>query len=140
MNGTPVDIPRLLGVGLVWGVLWAALAMIVGTVIGVVDPAQIDPGEAPIVLAPTIGLAGFACGVAFSGLLSIVERRRTIFELPLIQAALWGGLVSAALPLVMGKGIPEMLVVGPVGAVSAMASVALMQERARRTRPRSPGY
>lgn len=127
MNKIVGDIRRLLGIGLIWGILWAALAIIIGTVIGVIRPDDIDPGEEPIVLAPMIGLVGFSCGAVFGSLLSIVERRKTIRELPLVRVAMWGILVSAALPLVMGKGIPEMLVTGPVGAVSAMASVAIVQ-------------
>ena len=129
MNKIIEALRRLLAIGLVWGILWVALATTVGTIIGVIDPNDIDPEEEPIVLAPTIGLVGLICGLVFGSLLSIAERRKTILELPLIRVAMWGILVSAALPLVMGKGIPEMLVTGPVGAVSAMASVAMVQNR-----------
>lgn len=139
MNRITEDLRRLLAIGVIWGILWAALATIVGTVIGVIAPDDIDPGEEPIVLAPMIGLVGLICGVVFGSLLSIVERRKTIVELPLIRVAIWGILVSVALPLVTGKGIPEMLVTGPVGAISAMASVAMVQswvEWRSRLRPR----
>ena len=131
MNKIADDLRRLLGIGLIWGVLWAVLAMALGTVIGVIDPDDIDPGEEPIVLAPIIGLVGSICGVIFGGLLSVVERRQTVLGLPLLRVAMWGTLVAVALPLVAGKGIPEMLVSGPVGAVSALASVAMMRKRCR---------
>lgn len=135
------DLRRLLGIGLIWGILWAALAAASGTVIGLIDPEDIDPGEEPIVLAPMIGLVGLICGVVFGSLLPIVERRKTILELPLMRVAMWGILVSAALPLATGKGIPEMLVTGPLGAVSAIASAVIVQNRLGwRSRLRSGDY
>lgn len=141
MNRILEDLRRLLSIGLVWGILWAVLAITVGTAIGVIVPGQIDPGEEPIVLAPMIGLVGLICGIVFGSLLSIVERRKTIPELPLIRVAMWGILVSVALPLVAGKGIPEMLVTGPVGAVSAMVSVAMVENWLRwRSRRGSRDY
>jgi hypothetical protein len=123
--------PRtLLGIGLVWGIVWAVLAMIAGTVIAVIDPAQIDPGEEPIVLAPIIGLVGFICGLPFgAALVSTAARGQRISDLPLMRVASWGILVAAVLPLVTGKGIPEVLVTVPVGAASAMVSVAIMRRR-----------
>ena len=51
----------------------------------------------------------------------------TIPERPLTRVAIWGGMVAAALRFLMGKGIPEMLVTVPVGAVSAMVSVAVVR-------------
>jgi hypothetical protein len=141
MNRILEDLRRLLSIGLVWGILWAVLAITVGTAIGVIVPGQIDPGEEPIVLAPMIGLVGLICGIVFGSLLAIVERRKTIPELPLIRVAMWGILVSVALPLVAGKGIPEMLVTGPVGAVSAMVSVAMVENWLRwRSRRGSRDY
>ncbi len=112
---------NLFQIGLIWGVLWAALAMIAGTIIGIIDPADIDPGEEPIVLAPMIGLVGFICGVVFGALVSTAEPS-------LSRVVFWGILVAAALPLVAGKAIPEMLVTIPLGALSAVASVALVRK------------
>ena len=117
----------LLGIGLIWGVLWASLAMIIGIIIGIIDPSDIDPGEEPIVLAPLIGLAGFVCGGVFVALVSIAEKRQPMLELSPIRVAMWGVLVSAALALVTGKGMPEMLITVPLCAMSAMASVAIMR-------------
>jgi hypothetical protein len=131
------NLRSLLGIGLIWGILWAALAIIVGTIIGVIDPDDIGPGEEPIVLAPRIGLVGFICGVAFGALVSTAERGKPITDLPLTRVAMWGILVAAALPLVIGMAIPEMLVTVPLGAVSAMASVAIVR-KVRRPRPAPP--
>lgn len=118
------NLRSVLGIGLIWGLLWAALAITVGTLIGVIDPGDIEPGEEPTVLAPIIGLAGFVCGVAFGARVTTARRG----EPPRMRVALWGILVAAALPLVTGKGIPEMIVTVPLGAMSAMASVAIVRK------------
>ena len=115
----------LLGIGLTWGIVWAAVMIAVGMIIEVVDPDSIDPGEEPIVLGAVVGLVGFISGLVFSGLLSIAERRKTISDLSLSRVAMWGILVSAAFPLLAGKDIRMMLFLGPLGAVSALTSVAL---------------
>ncbi len=130
------NLRSMLGIGLVWGILWAVLAIVVGTVIGVIDPDQIDRGEEPVLLAPMIGLVGFICGVVFGALVSTAERGEPILDLPRIRVAMWGILVAAALPLVIGKGVPEMLVTVPLGAVSALASVAIVRKWAASPVPR----
>jgi hypothetical protein len=50
---------------------------------------------------------------------------------------MWGILVSAAFPLLTGKDIGQMLIIGSLGAVSAMASVAIVRKwvRGRSTLP-----
>ena len=115
----------LLGIGLTWGIVWAAVMIAVGMIIEVVDPDSIDPGEEPIVLGAVVGLVGFISGLVFGGLLSIAERQKTISDLSLSRVAMWGILVSAAFPLLAGKDIRMMLFLGPLGAVSALTSVAL---------------
>lgn len=115
----------LLGIGLTWGIVWAAVMIAVGMIIEVVDPDSIDPGEEPIVLGAVVGLVGFISGLVFGGLLSMAERQKTISDLSLSRVAMWGILVSAAFPLLAGKDIRMMLFLGPLGAVSALASVAL---------------
>jgi len=122
------NLRSLVGIGLIWGILWVALAMIVGTIIGVIDPGDIDRGEEPIVLAPMIGLVGFICGVLFGALVSTAEKGQPMVDLPLIRVAMWGIVVSAALSLVTGKFLPELFVTIPLGAVSAMASVAIVRK------------
>ncbi len=121
----------VLGIGLTWGVVWTVAAMIVGTVIGVVDPDSIDSGEEPHVLAPMIGLAGMICGLVCAGLMFIVGRK-AILDLSLGRVVIWGALVAAALPLVMDKDARMMLIIGPLGALSAAASVAVARTWGRR--------
>lgn len=111
---------NLLRIGVIWALLWVALAMIAGTIIGIIDPADIDPGEEPLTLAPMIGLAGLLCGLVFAALASRSEFR-------LSRVIVWGVLVGVALPLVAGKGLPEIFVTAPLGAISAMASIAIVR-------------
>jgi len=120
-------------VGLIWGLLWATLAIVAGTAIGFLDPADIGPGEEPLVLAPVIGLVGLACGLVFAALVAAVEKRQAIFDAPLARICVWGMLVCAALPLVFGKGLPEILIAIPLGALSAIASVASLRRWTVRT-------
>jgi hypothetical protein len=87
MNKILRNLRSLLGIALTWGILWATVMMVVGTIIGVVDPDSIDPGEEPIVLGAMVGLVGFICGVVFSGILFIAERSKTLIDLSLSRAA-----------------------------------------------------
>lgn len=125
------DIRSAVSIGLIWSVLWAATAVIAGTIIGLVDPGQIDPGEAPLVLAPAIGLVGFLCGCAFAGLASIPRGAEHLAAVPLTRVVLWGIAVAGVVPVVTGKIIPEVLVIAPLGAVSAMASLTIVRRFAQ---------
>lgn len=123
------------GIGLIWGVLWPLLAIILGTIIEVITgkPGSTNPEDAPdFFFMLMIGLVGFICGVVFGGLLLIAERGKTILDFSLIHAAIWGILVGVAFPIVMGKDIGNMIVTVPFGVVSATASVALMRKWAPR--------
>ena len=115
----------LLSIGLVWGSLWAGLAIAVGTIIGIIDPAQIDAGEEPIRLAPGIGLAGFMCGVLFGALLSAGQRGKPVMSSSPTRIVICGILVAAAIPILAGKGLPELFVIVPLGAVSGLSSIAI---------------
>ncbi len=119
---------NVLGMTLIWGMVWFAVAISFGTIIGIVDPDSIDPGEEPLVMGPFIGLVGLIRGVVFGILLLIVERQKTLIEISLRRAAMWGTLVAASLPLVAGKDIRMMLFLVPLDAISAVASVAIMQK------------
>lgn len=121
-----------LGIGVTWGVLWAAIGVVLALTIGVVDPEDIDPGEGPARVAAIFGLVGFLSGLGFAGLLSLAERRRTIAQLSLGRVALWGVLGGAAIPLLMGTDGSMGWVTGPMGAIFATASVAAARRRALR--------
>jgi len=117
----------IVGVGLTWGVSWALIGTAVGITIGIVDPDSIDPGESPLMVGALVGIVGFISGAAFSTLLAIAERRKTLRDLSLTRVALWGMLGSAALPLLTTMNNRVMLVTCPLGI--AFATVSLLIAR-----------
>ena len=123
-----------LGIGVMWGVLWAAIGLALGFIVGIVRPDQIGPGEGPGRIAAVLGFVGFLSGLGFAGLVSLAERRRTIHELSLGRAALWGLLGSAAIPLLTGADPSVGLITGSLGALFATASVATARRGALRGR------
>jgi len=125
----------IVSIGLTWGTLWGFLMFVTGVIIGIVDPDSIDPGESPVVIGAILGGMGLVSGALFGILLSVAERRKTIRELSVLRAALWGA-VAAAAPLVLTPAPDGMVVIlCPLGAAFAAGSVAL----ARRADRREPG-
>lgn len=125
----------VLAVGVTWAVLWAAIGIMVVLIIAVVDPAVIDPGEGPVDMVLILGPLGLSAGIVFGGLVSLLDRRRTIADtawLPtLVLGILAAGIVGVAAGLTMGA-ISNSLV---LGAVSAPASIAIARLVSQRRRP-----
>jgi hypothetical protein len=113
--------------GFIWSVLWVVAALISGTLLGFYDASQIDPGEEPWRLAPLIGVAGFACGVFFSAIFALSGRESESKGIRFVRMIVCGAFAAAIIPLLSGHGIPEMLVLAPLGAGSAFASTALIR-------------
>src|SRR5687767_5144720 len=90
----------MLGMGITWAVGWAMVMFLIGTIIGIVDPDSIDPGEEPWRMAGVIAVVGFLSGTAFAAILASAERRRKIRDLSVLRSAFWGALGGAVLPLV----------------------------------------
>lgn len=134
MNKTDGDLRAFVCISLSWGILWAVLTIIVGTGIGLIDPQDIGAGEEPIVLAPVVGFVGLLCGGVFSILLYIFERQKAVADISLVRVVLWGMFVSATLPLVMSKGVSELIVTVPLGALSAWISVTLLRTLSKSVR------
>lgn len=122
----------LLGVGLTWGTLWAAVTVAIAGVIGMLDPDSIDPGEGPLLAGAIIGLQGVVAGVGFGLLLSFAEARKAILEFSRVRVAVWGLLASAALPLLTGMPVGMLWFVCLLGGTSATASVAIARHAERR--------
>ena len=59
----------------VWAAIWFAGAMLVGGVIGIVDPDSLDPGDTSG-MAMVMGLMAVLSGAAFAALLRIADARR----------------------------------------------------------------
>ncbi len=69
--------------GLTWAVVWAPFGVLAGFIVdrdGAMDEPWIIIGALP----------GFLCGVIFSIVLALTERRRSVEELSPARVALWG--------------------------------------------------
>jgi hypothetical protein len=126
------------GMGLTWAVVWAPVAVLIGLFV--------DPDGSMDEMWPAIGAySGFLGGVAFSVVLGIAARRRSLDELPLARVAAWGalaGLLVGVLPFTIGEPATERplwllagVVIGSitlVSAVSAAGSLALARRAEQR--------
>src|SRR5687768_13566090 len=92
-------IGRAVGLGLAWAVVWAPIAVLIGTTI-------VDPDNSMDEMWPVIGAyPAFLCAVIFSALLGIAERGRSLDQLSLARAGAWGalaGIVVGVFPLTVG--------------------------------------
>lgn len=68
---------------------------------------------------------GFLSGLGFAGLFAFGEKRRTIHELSLGRAALWGFPGAAAVPALTGADVGEGWITGTLGALFAATSLAI---------------
>ena len=128
-----------LGMGLTWAVAGSAAGMIISLGF-LVRTGSVPDAPFPIML----GALGFIAGVAFAGVLRLVEGRRRFGQMSLSRFAAWGAAVgfglSAAFFLAVSRGDPGFLryfvVVGPVGAVAAAGCAAGSLALARRAQDR----
>ena len=95
---------RLRGIfrfGTLWGVAGAVFSTILGLVVYVFG--RIPPGFTLLeILIPFVlyGVGmGFVLGSGFAGVLTVIERRRTLQELSPARAAVWAAMVGAVLPI-----------------------------------------
>jgi hypothetical protein len=121
-----------LGVGLTWFIGWGALMYALATVIGIVDPSQIDQGEEPWRLGLLVGTVGFVSGTVFAAVLASAERRRSVQDLSLGRAALWGTIGGAALPLLTTMNDTVLVNTIPLGVLFSTATVAIARRAALR--------
>jgi len=136
----------LLGIGATWGGIWGVIGAGVGVVVGIVSPDAWRWTNPIVEWALGIGLYGFVSGVGFGALLALREGRRTLLDLSLRRAAVWGVLGAVAVPLLFGAlgtfeagttladVVGAILLTGALGGVFAPASVAA----AKRAELRAP--
>lgn len=117
----------VMGIGVTWGILWAAIFAVLARIVEVYYPGQIDPGEEPIRVAMILGWVGLVSGSIFGILLSFAEGGKPIRNLSLGRAALWGFLGSAVFPLLTQRE-DQASWTCPLGAVVAMSLVALARK------------
>ncbi len=127
-----------LGVTLTWGAAWGAIFAAISLAIGVLDPSLIDPGEhLPRVIARG-AILGFVSGAGFGILFALMERGKQIRDLSLARAALWGALATAVYPLLTWADDRMLVLLCPIGAALAAASIALVKRTALRPPPDLP--
>lgn len=128
-----------LGMGLTFAVAGGAI----GTVISL--GFLVRTGSRPDAPFPImLGALGFIAGIAFSGVLLLVERRRRLDQLTLPRFAAWGAAAGFALSatffLAVSRGDPAFLkyfvLVGPIAAVAAAGVAAGSLALARRAQAR----
>ncbi len=135
-------IGRAVALGLAWAVVWAPIAVVIGTTI-------VDPDYSMDEMWVVVGAyPGFLCAVIFSALLGMAERGRRLDELSLARAGGWGalaGVMVGVFPFLVGtptSSIPLwqlcLAVVGSIVLMSALSAVgsAWLLRIIRSIRPR----
>jgi len=121
-------IGRAVVMGLAWAVVWAPVAVVIGTMI-------VDPDNSMDEMWVAIGAyPGFLCALIFSGVLAIAERGRRLDEVSLSRAGIWGalaGVVVGVFPFTVGtstSALPfwqlALAVIGSITLMSAVSAVA----------------
>lgn len=130
----------MLGVGMMWGALGGA----VGAVVSLLGAAADTGTVSEWLLSVGLGFAGFGflAGVGFAATLSALDGRRTLRELSVRRAAMWGGLAGFAFPLTLVAAlsggalplVPAITTAAAFGGVTALlgaGSVHVARTRAR---------
>jgi hypothetical protein len=117
-----------------WALAWAPIAVLVGVTI-------VDPDNSMDEMWPAIGAyPGFLCGLLFSVLLGIAERRNRLAQVAVARAAVWGalsGILVGALPAVIAepRALLSAWIIGSVTAMSTLSAVASVLLARRRRAP-----
>ena len=137
MNRLARRLRGLLGVGVTWGALWSVIGAGVGLVLGVVAPEVWGWTDRLFEWTIGMGLYGLVSGVGFGSVLSLREGRKTVLDIPLRRAAIWGVVGAAAVPLLFGalgafevgtttaEVLGAILVTGVLGGTFAPAAIAI---------------
>lgn len=118
-----------LGMGLLWALGGALVGGLIEGMLNILPGSDLFLGVDmwPAALA----IPGFLAGVAFSGVLALVEGRRGFDDLRLPRVALWGALGGVLLGLFFGLPLVVISVLALTSSASAAGSLAL----ARRAEP-----
>lgn len=125
------------------GLTWAVAGGVAGTIVSL--GFLVRTGSRPDAPFPImLGALGFVAGLAFSGVLRLVEGRRRFDQMSLSRFAAWGAAVGLALSatffLIVSRGdlafLRYFVVVGPVAAVAAAGCAAGSLALARRAQDR----
>jgi hypothetical protein len=109
-----------LGIGSIWGVVAGSVGALAGGVSGLVTGGALSLF---LLGGAVAGVVGFVLGSAFGGILSLMEGKRTLGELTVRRAGLWGALVGTAVPLL--GGVVVLLFGDPVLGIRGLITAAL---------------
>ena len=122
------------GMGLTWALAWFLAGMVLLLIVG------LDAADVPFPLG--FAFLGFLAGVTFSGVLGLIEGRRSFEQMSVPRFALWGatgGLVFSGLFVAAaGLGVAALAVLGPVFGLSGAACAAGSLALARKAEDRGP--
>ncbi len=132
--------------GLAWAVVWAPVAVLIGTLI-------VDPDNSMDEMWVAVGAyPGFLCGALFSAVVGISDGRRSLDESSLLRVGAWGaasGLLVGLFPLILGTPSTQRplwfwaaVIIGPItvlSAVSAIVSALLARMATSRELPGNAG-
>jgi hypothetical protein len=112
---------RAIGLGFAWAVVWAPVAVLIGTTI-------VDPDNSMDEMWVAVGAyPAFLSAVVFFGMVATAERRRRFDELSLARAAAWGalaGILVGVVPFTIGTPTSS-VPLWQLG-LAAIGSIALM--------------
>ena len=126
-----------IGMGLTWAAAWFGAGMIM--LLGLLLVTGSTGADVPYPLG--FGAFGFVAGVAFSGVLGLVEGRRRFDQMSLPRFAGWGAAGGFLLSAIFVLGVAlvdspafleNLLVLGPVFTVAGAGSATAMLILARR--------
>jgi len=125
MNNSLRKLLGVMGIGLSRGPVWGALFATLVLIVRIFRAEDIDPREGLGVALGTGLFVGFVSGANFGIILSFAQNRESILDLAPIRVAIWGTAASAARPLLTAVDKSMIIILGPLGAVCASASVAI---------------
>jgi len=113
----------MVGMGVIWGMVWFAAGLLVLLAIFLVGA----PG-ADVPFPIGFGLLGFCAGVTFSGILGVIEGRRRFDQMSLLRFGVLGGagglLFSGIFIFMTDLGWDVLVVLGPVFTLSGVGCAA----------------
>ena len=138
---------RRIRAALLMGLIWAALWLPAGLLLGLI----LDPDgsmDEPWILVGA--LPGFLAGVAFSVVLGIAARHRKLDELSVATVGRWGavaGIVIGSLPFILGDQgqnpqnvwVLPVVVIGSITALSAVSAAGSLLLARKSERQELPG-
>jgi hypothetical protein len=135
MSVTMRRLRGVIGMSVLWTLLWMAVYAVLLGLTAALDPDSIDDGEG-WGLAVIAAAIGATAGIAFALLLMLIGRGLGIGELSPLRAAVCGAMASAVFPLLVGKP-DQALIMAVVGALLG-AGLGVVVRRAGRGGPARP--